>query len=332
MDKMATFSVNKHRKSIKKAAKIIRNGGIVAFPTETVYGLGADAFNPIAVAKIFEVKNRPSFDPLIVHISDFKMANLLWKEIDERAKLLMEKFWPGPLTIVLPKKKEVPDIVTAGLPTVAVRMPSHPIAHELIKESKTPIAAPSANPFGYISPTTAKHVHKQLGSKVDWIIDGGKCPIGVESTVIDLTTDKAKLLRPGGMPLEDIEKVIGSIEVASSETIINEYNPKSPGQLRRHYSPRTPIILIEQGNLPEDIPPHSGYIGLKPLNEAREKLPFKVVKYLSKNGNLKEAAANLFYILHELDEENLECIYAEIIEEKGLGRAIMDRLKRAKGL
>ena len=192
--------------NIKLAGKIIKEGGLVAFPTETVYGLGANALNPYAVAKIFEVKKRPTFDPLIVHISKIEWLEKLTTQVDEKALKLIEKFWPGPLTLVLPKSNIVPDIVTAGLPTVAIRMPSHNVALALIENAETPISAPSANPFGYISPTTADHVERMLGDKIDLILDGGKCPIGIESTVLSLIDEEPKILRPGGLPVEEIEK------------------------------------------------------------------------------------------------------------------------------
>ncbi|MCL0069683.1 L-threonylcarbamoyladenylate synthase, partial [Dehalococcoidia bacterium] len=195
--------------AIREAASVIQNGGVVAFPTETVHGLGADAFNPEAVARIFELKNRPRFDPLIVHVAELSDVEKIWLKADDRAKKLMERFWPGPLTIVLPKRPEVPHIVTAGLPTVAVRLPSHPVALSLIREARTPIAAPSANPFGYLSPTTAEHVREQLGDGIEIILDGGSCPVGVESTIIALYEEEPLLLRPGGTPLEEIERVIG---------------------------------------------------------------------------------------------------------------------------
>jgi len=192
--------------AIRRAAEVIERGGLVAFPTETVYGLGADAFQPRAVAAIFEIKGRPRFDPLIVHVADPRDVVRLWLEVDPRARRLMERFWPGPLTLVLPKRPEVPEIVTAGLRTVAVRMPAHPVALELIREAQTPIAAPSANPFGRLSPTTAEHVLEGLGDRVEVILDGGRCPVGVESTVLALDGE-ARLLRPGGVPVEEIEEV-----------------------------------------------------------------------------------------------------------------------------
>ena len=204
--------VESNSETIKKASEIIRHGGLVAFPTETVYGLGADGLNSIAVAKIFEAKKRPSFNPLILHIADKNYLHNLVEYKDTRVDNLISKFWPGPLTLVLPKKDIVPDIVTAGNPTVAVRMPNHPIALELINESRTPIAAPSANKFGHLSPTTAKHVQKYLGDKVDLILDGGKSFVGVESTIIQYHEGGFYLLRHGGLAKEEIEKEIGEIK------------------------------------------------------------------------------------------------------------------------
>jgi L-threonylcarbamoyladenylate synthase len=209
---------------IQHAAEIIKRGGIVAFPTETVYGLGADAFNPLAVARIFEVKRRPYFDPLIIHVANPADMKNLVKEIPSNAKKLTERFWPGPLTVVLFKNEDIPEIVTAGLSTVAIRMPSHPMALSLIKESQCPIAAPSANPFGYLSPTTAEHVREQLGDQVDLILDGGPCPVGVESTIVSFLEERPRLLRPGGVSLEEIESIIGKVEVSPKE----EGKPSAP--------------------------------------------------------------------------------------------------------
>jgi len=225
--------------SIYKASEIIKRGGLVAFPTETVYGLGADAFNPIAVARVFEVKRRPYFDPLIVHIGDQSEINKLFKAIPYNVKRLIECFWPGPLTIVLFKKDNVPDIVTSGLQTVAVRMPRHEMALKLIKLSGTPIVGPSANSFGYLSPTTAEHVREQLGDQIDFILNGGPCEVGVESTIISFVEEKPKLLRPGGIPLEEIESILGKVEI----DVNNHKNPSAPGMLPKHYAPRTPILL-----------------------------------------------------------------------------------------
>ena len=311
------------REAIREGGLTIRGGGLVAFPTETVYGLGSSAFNPNAVARIFEVKRRPRFDPIIVHVADFKEVERICVKVDRRARMLIGRFWPGPLTLVLPKSRIVPDIVTAGLETVAVRMPSHPVALELIKEAGVPIAAPSANLFGHLSPTTAEHVKEQIGEEIDLIIDGGKCPIGVESTVLDLTGEPA-ILRPGGLPIEEIEKVIGKVEISPISKV-----PRAPGQLPRHYSPRTTIKILkgEKPKVPEGI-----RAGLLAFKEPKDKPPFKMVKILSPLGDLREAAANLFSFLHELDKASLDIIYVEPVPEIGLGKAIMDRLRKAEGL
>lgn len=306
--------------AIKEGAAIIQKGGLVAFPTETVYGLGASAFNPQAVARIFEVKQRPRFDPIIVHIANFDEIKKLWAEIDERVWRLVEKFWPGPLTLVLPKSEIVPDIVTAGLETVAVRMPSHPVALELIKEAKVPIAAPSANLFGCLSPTTAEHVAEQIGERIDLIIDGGRCPVGVESTVLELV-DEPVVLRPGGVPIEEIERIIGKVKIAAPSL-----KPKAPGQLPRHYSPRTPLKIIKEKDFQIPTGVKAGLLAFKP---PEGELPFEVVEVLSKTGDLREAACNLFSCLHKLDKAGLDIIYAEPVPEVGLGRAIMDRLRKA---
>lgn len=309
-------------KTLKKAASLIKEGKLVAFPTETVYGLGADAFNPKAVAKIFEVKNRPFFDPLIVHIADFKDLKKVALKIDEKVKILIKKFWPGPLTLVLPKTKEVPEIVSAGLKTVAVRMPSHPVALKLIKEAQVPIAAPSANLFGHLSPTEAKHVASQLGEKIDLIIDGGKCPIGIESTILDLTSSPPALLRAGGLVLEEIEKVIGKVKIIKTSKKV-----RSPGQLPFHYAPKTPLKILKEKDfkLPKNIK-----AGLLAFTPPKKKFPFKKIEVLSSKGDLSEAAANFFSALHRLDEACLDIIYAQPLPEIGLGRAMMERLKKSE--
>lgn len=307
-------------KNIKYAAELIRKGGLVAFPTETVYGLGTNAFDAYAVARIFEVKKRPRFDPIIVHIFSKKDIKNICFDVDERANMLMDRFWPGPLTLLFSKSDHVPDIVTAGLPTVAVRMPAHPVARELIKEARTPIAAPSANPFGYLSPTTSHHVVEQLGEKVDVILDGGSCPLGIESTVLDVTKTKPVLLRPGGLPIEEIESVIGEVTLSSSSK-----KPHSPGQLPCHYAPKTPIRILNKYKRIQT----GKRIGLLAFTDPKKQEQYEMVEVLSSKGDLREAAANLFSCLHRLDQAGLDVIYAEAIEEKGLGRAIMDRLHRA---
>ncbi len=308
------------KESIAQAAQIIKLGGLVAFPTETVYGLGADGLNPIAVAKIFEAKKRPAFNPLILHIAKKEALMELAELADQRIDLLIKKFWPGPLTLVLPKKRIVPDIVTSGNPTVAIRMPNHPVALQLIEASGTPIAAPSANRFGHLSPTEAKHVKKYIGPKVDIILDGGKCSVGVESTIIQFHENELYLLRPGGLAKEEIEKEIGKIKIGKSA----KNKPTAPGQLPFHYSPNTTLRFYSDKLLDK-----KKKIGVLFFEQNKLNFPFASVKVLSKKGDLREAAANLFSHLHDLEKENLDLILVEPIENKGLGRAIMDRLKKA---
>ncbi len=309
--------------AVREGARLLREGKLVAFPTETVYGLGADAFNPLAVARIFEVKNRPEFDPIIVHIADLAQLKELVTQVPEAAHRLIEKFWPGPLTLILPKTEKVPGIVTAGLPTVAVRMPAHPVALNLIRAADRPVAAPSANPFGYLSPTTAEHVLTQLDGKVDLILDGGPCPVGVESTVLDLTAEPPTVLRPGGLAVEDIEKVIGPVRVAAGAA----GRPRSPGQLSRHYSPRTPLVVFSGRNYPDPGGRRAGLLLFRRPTQAPA--GFAAVEWLSEAGDVREAAANLFAALHRLDQVGLDIIFAEAVPEVGLGRAIMDRLRKA---
>jgi L-threonylcarbamoyladenylate synthase len=305
--------------NIRRAAGIIKQGGLVSFPTETVYGLGADALNPIAVSRIFEVKDRPYFDPMIVHIADMAAVHELVTHFGEIAKKLAERFWPGPLTIVLKKSGRVPDIVTAGLDTVGLRMPANRVALDLIEIAGTPVAAPSANPFGYLSPTSAAHVSRQLGDRIDIILDGGICPVGVESTILKID-DIPRLLRPGGLPLEEIEEIVGKVEIGHELKRID-----SPGQLPAHYAPRVPVRIVE------DIyfePEESSAALLAYKTPARE-LSFRYIEVLSPDGNLRDAAANLFSCLHRLDSAGVDIIYVEAVPETGLGRAIMDRLRKA---
>ncbi|HVZ79392.1 MAG TPA: L-threonylcarbamoyladenylate synthase [bacterium] len=304
---------------IEKAAEIIQEGGLVAFPTETVYGLGADALNPLAVARIFEAKNRPQFDPLIVHVADLRQAEILVKSLPAAALKLAGRFWPGPLTLVLPKSDLVPDLVTSSMPNVAIRVPRHPLALQLIRESGRPIAAPSANLFGQVSPTTAEHVRRSLGNKVDLVLDGGACEVGVESTIISLAGNKAALLRPGGVPLEEIEALIGPLTV---QTQAGE-KPLAPGQLESHYAPRTLLVLGPQTRLTGG---KAGYLGLK---EPGNPGAYQAVEVLSAKGDLREAAAGLFAALRRLDDRSLDRIEAFPVPDEGLGRAINDRLQRA---
>lgn len=309
----------KNQTLLQQAAECIKGGGLVAFPTETVYGLGADAFNPIAVAKIFEVKERPSFDPLIVHICNLADLDLLFEEVDDRVLKLAEKFWPGPLTIVKKKKITVPDIVTSGLSTVAVRMPANSIALDLIEKAETPIAAPSANKFGLLSPTQAEHVKKQF-PHMEFILDGGPTSVGIESTVIALNFDGFELLRPGFISEEEIEKVIPKSTSAAKEMTLN-----SPGLLKSHYSPRKPLYIKGETDINAD----TQNAGLISFTDSKSKIAYKYVEVLSEKGDLNEAAINLFSAMHKLEDADVDFIVAEPVTETGIGVAIMDRLRKA---
>lgn len=314
--------------TITRAAIRLRAGGLVAFPTETVYGLGANALDARAVANVYAVKNRPRFDPLIVHVADAAAVADYATGIDGRARRLIERFWPGPLTLVLPKRPAIPDIVTAGLDTVAVRQPAHPVALDLLRAVQLPIAAPSANPFGYVSPTTAAHVQDTLGHALDEILNGGPCSVGVESTVLALDGPRAVLLRPGGVTLEQLESVIGKTDTPSSSGDSARPDPRSPGTLPSHYAPRVPLILLQPGQaVPR--PAKGDQVGLLTFAPRAEASGYSVMEHLSANGDLIEAAANLFAVLRRLDTQNLQRVFVEPVPETGLGRAIMDRLRRA---
>lgn len=308
--------------NIYKASLLIKNGEIVAFPTETVYGLGADAFNEEGVLKIFQAKKRPRFDPLIVHISNYEMIQRVAKYVPKEFEKLMEKFWPGPLTFILEKKEELPSITTGGLNTVAVRMPAHTVALKLIALSENPIAAPSANLFGRISPTSAEHVYKNLKGKVSIILNGGPTPIGIESTILKMEGQEFYVLRPGAIEIEKIEEIIGKkLKVKKDKKI------ESPGAFPFHYSPATPLYIIKSKKIPDEI--KGKKIGYLAFSRQPKSHNFFKVKILSPKGDLKEAAKNFFSFLFELDSLNLDLILAEEVPEKGLGFAIMDRLKKA---
>jgi L-threonylcarbamoyladenylate synthase len=306
--------------SIAMSARIIRRGGLVAFPTETVYGLGADAENPLAVAGIFDVKGRPRIDPIIVHVSGIEMAER-YGHVPKEAVPLVERFWPGPLTLVIPRKSAVPSIVTAGLDTVGIRVPAHPCALDLIRACGRGIAAPSANLFGYVSPTEAAHVVRQLSDKVDGILDGGACVVGLESTIVSFSGDTPAILRPGGTPKEELERLLGPLKVRSGPSAF----PDAPGQLERHYATRTPLYICDEGN--EDFKA-SERAGLLTLSRPDTSGRYEIVEILSPSANMREAAANLFRCLHRLDGMNLDRIVARPIPPEGLGLAIMDRLQR----
>lgn len=311
--------------AIQRAARLLQTGRVVAFPTETVYGLGADALNEHAVAQVFAIKQRPTFDPLIVHIADPHTVSQYASRIDARAWALIERFWPGPLTLVLPKQPIIPDLVTAGLDTVALRLPNHPVALALLRTVNRPIAAPSANPFGYVSPTTAQHVQETLGESIELILDGGPCSIGLESTVCALLDEEAVLLRPGGVSLEALEAVIGSVRLPPA----SQSDARSPGTLPQHYSPHVPITLLDPGQaIPR--PTSKERIGLLAFHTPKHTDGYVAVETLSANGNLLEAAANLFAALRRFDSLGLNRLVIEPVPEQGIGRAIMDRLRRAE--
>ncbi|PIS47810.1 MAG: threonylcarbamoyl-AMP synthase [Elusimicrobia bacterium CG08_land_8_20_14_0_20_51_18] len=306
-------------KNIRLAAKLLKDGGVVAFPTETVYGLGASVFDGKAAARIFEIKKRPRFDPLIVHICEKKQLRLLAQTVPPAAEKLIREFWPGPLTLVLTKKAAVPDIVTAGLNTVAVRMPENKIALKLIKASGTPLAAPSANLFSRLSPTRAGHVYSQLKEGPDLILDGGKTRIGLESTILKYERGTFRLLRAGGLETEKIEKISGRKLLRGKKRGV-----EAPGQSKKHYSPKAELLIVT-GPGKAVRKGKTAYLAFS----ARPGKKFDYTRVLSPSGDLREAAANLFDFLHGAEARGIKTVYAEKPPLEGLGLAIMDRLKRA---
>ena len=307
---------------IARAAALLRDGQVVAFPTETVYGLGADATNAAAAARVFSIKNRPSFDPLIVHLADAADLSGVAATCPDAARRLVARHWPGPLTIVLPKTDRIPDIVTAGLPSVAVRVPDHPVARRLIAAAARPIAAPSANPFCYVSPTTAAHVDAQLGEAVPLILDGGPCRVGVESTIVSFLAPSPVLLRPGAVTLEMLTEELGEVHVGTDSPL-----PSAPGQLPRHYAPHTPVVIVPA---PDAVPPEqrrdAALLSCGPTDDVAG---FAHAEVLSDSGDLEVAAARLFAALRALDGGGFGRVYAVAVSERGIGRAVMDRLRRA---
>lgn len=315
--------------TVSQAAEILRQGGLVAFPTETVYGLGADATNGQAVARIFAAKGRPQFNPLIVHVPDIYAAEAL-VEVGSRAKAVAAAFWPGPLTMILPKKANCPvsDLCSAGLPTLAVRAPVHKTAQELLRQAGVPVAAPSANLSGTISPTTPVHVADSLGDRVDMILAAGFCEVGLESTVLDLSGEKPVVLRLGAVAAEELADVL---ECDVGYDGGDHERPKSPGQLLRHYAPSIPLRLnavdLDQG---EALLAFGSikFMGIKGVGAASS-LPEYAYRNLSETGDLTEAAANLFRMLRELDDPANKSIAVMAVPDTGLGMAINDRLRRA---
>jgi len=326
-----------------RCGEIIKKGGTVAFPTETVYGLGANALDPQAIKKIFEAKGRPSDNPLIVHVASIKDIEPLVLEIPELAKRVMESFWPGPLTILFKKSPLVPYEITAGLPTVAIRIPSHPIARGLIAAAGVPIAAPSANLSGKPSPTTAAHVVEDLMGKVDAIIAGGNCEVGLESTVLDLAGEIPMILRPGGISRERLETAL-NIKVAE-DPALNKDNldgaaPKSPGMKYTHYSPRADVVIIQGekkavvskiNQLNQDYIREGKKIGIICTEESYPMYRADIVKSMGSSDNLDAIASNLFKILRDFDNTDVDIILTEAVSEVEVGRAIMNRLLKASG-
>ncbi len=312
-------------KDLDHAAALLKEGKLVAIPTETVYGLAGNALNEDAVLSIFEAKERPQFNPIIVHARDLEQIQGFVADISAAAKRLADTLWPGPLTILLPRITDIiPDIVTAGSPMVAVRIPQHPMTLDLLNKLEFPLAAPSANPFGYISPTTPQHVAQQLGDKISYILDGGPTKIGVESTIVTFEEDQVIVLRLGGVSIETLEMFMGKVKIQAST---NDDQPLASGMLRSHYAPVTPF---RQGdvklNLSEVDPEQCGIISYKSFYP---EVPESQQRVLSPQGDLHEAARRLFAAMRELDHMRLKLIFAEIFPEVGLGKAINDRLRRA---
>lgn len=313
------FIINADAVSIKKAAALLSDGKLVAFPTETVYGLGADATNDKAVALIYTAKGRPEINPLIIHVAHPQALDELI-EWNETAQLAAAQFWPGPLTLVLRRKKHCPVslLASAGMDTLAVRIPSHPVAKQLLAAFGKPVAAPSANASGKLSPTTPLHVAESLGDKVDMILAGGKSQVGVESTVLNLTSTRPTILRPGGITHEQLEKVLGSVDIA---TVADGTTLLSPGMLATHYAPNLPLRLNA-----DQVEGHEALLMFGPTTFIKSET---LRLNLSENGDLEEAAANLFAMLRQLDQSTCKRIAVMTIPNVGLGVAINDRLKRA---
>ncbi len=304
---------------VLQAIAYLQNGETVAIPTETVYGLAANALDDDAVLKIFEAKNRPHFDPLIVHVANKEQIPDYVSAIPEQAIKLMNAFMPGPITLLLKKKANIPDLVTSGLDTVAIRVPQHPLALALLNKLDFPLAAPSANPFGYISPTTAQHVYDQLHGKIPYILDGGSTNVGVESTIVGFEDEQVMVYRLGGLALDEIEKIVGPVLLNNMESS----NPMAPGLLKSHYAPRkklyfNPVVKTEFEN-----------IAVIAFDKFVDDYPKEKQVLLSEKGDLHEAARNLFSVMRQLDKSDAEIIVAVKFPDHGLGLAINDRLKRA---
>jgi L-threonylcarbamoyladenylate synthase len=323
-DLFPALTATQREKAIAHAVKLLRKGETVALPTETVYGLAANALDPIAVAKIFEAKERPRFDPLIVHLPNrewLERVAHLTSHAREMSFTLADKFWPGPFTMVLPKREIVPDIVTAGLDTIAVRISEHPVFHDIVRAFGKPLAAPSANRFGQVSPTTAQHVFDELEGRIPLIIDAGQTEHGLESTIVTVQDGRIQILRRGPITDEQLS------EFGNVDTVAPTKKISSPGQLPSHYAPKTPLELIDTAeNYSMKRHERVGLLAWRPIESFQR---FAAVRQLSQEQDPREAAANLFRYLRELDGLGLDCIIAERVPSRGLGAAIMDRLERA---
>ncbi len=311
-------------KDLEYASSQLKNGNLVAIPTETVYGLAANAYDESAILKVFEVKNRPKFDPLIVHVPNLKKAQEVVKNIPEWARLIAKELWPGSLSILLPKKDNLSPLITSGLDTVAIRVPNHPLTLQLLRKVDFPLVAPSANPFGHISPTSALHVEKNLGEKISYILDGGLCTVGIESTIVGEENGKIKIFRQGGIETSKLEKLLGTkIEVLKSG---NNKNPSAPGMLKSHYAPKIPLQV---GNITSLIEKNTGekIVAISFKDDYSGENVKAII--LSKNKDLHEAAKNFFHALHHAESLCPKLIIAEWMPEEGLGKALNDKLKRA---
>jgi L-threonylcarbamoyladenylate synthase len=310
-------------KDIGKAKELLEQGELVGIPTETVYGLAGNALDENSVVKIFTVKERPRFDPLIVHVASLAQARQLVDSFPIKAEQLASHFWPGPVTFLLKKKGVIPDLVTSGMDTVGIRCPDHALTQALLQSLSFPLAAPSANPFGYVSPTQPNHVNAQLGDRIKYILDGGACRVGIESTIIGFENQTPTIFRLGGLSIEDIEKTIGPVELQLNTSS----DPKSPGQLKSHYSPRKKVAW---GVLSEIVASYASQkIGVLAFMDKIDGIAIDNQLILSPTGNLEEAAKHLFGYLRELDKKNIDIILAEAMPDIGLGKAINDRLRRA---
>ena len=308
-------------KDIELANKIIVNGGLVAVPTETVYGLAGNALDEKSILKIYSAKDRPKFDPLIAHTDSPEKAEFLAKEFPQQARALANKFWPGPLTLLLPKKNSIPDLLTSGLSRIAVRVPNHPLTLKLLSQLDFPLAAPSANLFGFVSPTQASHVDDQLSDRVDYILNGGKCKIGIESTMVGFDEHGAVVYRLGGVGVEEIEAVIGPVRIELNKSS----NPDAPGMMKSHYSPGVPVIIgTIRDELRNAVKKKVGVISFSEVfHDAHE------MHVLSPTRDLNQAAKNLFSAMREMKEAEVQVILTEKFPDVGIGRAINDRLARA---